>query len=91
VAGDRRTRRLIEDSRSGQHTLDPAPQPPETPDETAAPPELLETPTPQDASARLEERQKRWFRIREAAIESTENAAPTTARLAENSSSDPKA
>jgi len=90
VAGDHRTRRLTEDPSLGQRTLDPAPPAPAQPVEID-PSEVLEAPPPQHASAQLEERQKRWFRLREAAIETTKNGTPHTADTAETPSSDPKA
>jgi hypothetical protein len=89
VAGDHRTRRLKEDSSPGQRTLDPATLPAET-SPPAEPPDLLEAPPPQHSSAQLEERQKRWFRLREEAIQRTENVSDSPPDSGENSPSDPK-
>jgi hypothetical protein len=89
VAGDRRTRRLTEDASLGQRTLDPATLP-AGPPSSVEPPELLEAPPPQHSSAQLEERQKRWFRLREEAIKKTENASHSPADAGENAPSDPK-
>ncbi|MGA7860905.1 MAG: hypothetical protein WCB19_03500 [Thermoplasmata archaeon] len=90
MAGDHRARRLTEEPSRSQHTLDPAPPAPEPPVEID-PSEVLEAPPPQHASAQLEERQKRWFRLRERAMETTENARSQATDPAETPPSDPKA
>ncbi|MGC2289402.1 MAG: hypothetical protein WA688_06055 [Thermoplasmata archaeon] len=89
MAADRRTRRLIVDPSLGQRTLDPAPLVPEPPVELD-PSEVLEPPPAQHAAGRLEERQKRWFRVREAVMETAEKAARPAAKSMENQTVDPK-
>jgi hypothetical protein len=90
VAGDRRTRRLTEETPTGQRTLDPDAPLAEPPRENS-PPEMLETPAPQHAAFQLEERQRRWFRLREQAADHAEEDASTRAASAENTPADPKA
>jgi hypothetical protein len=89
VAGDRRTRRLTEDSIAGQRTLDPAAPAPEATGETD-PSEVLEPPPTQHSADQLEERQKRWFRLREKAVESADRTSATGPGPAENQAADPK-
>jgi hypothetical protein len=89
VAGDRRTRRLTEDTSPGQSTLDPSPPAVEPPAEID-PSEVLEPPPMQRSSARLEERQQRWFRMREAVMKLGDLASAPDADPAENPAPDPK-
>jgi hypothetical protein len=89
MAGDRRTRRLTDDPPSSQRTLDPAPPSPVTTG-NLDPPELLEPPPLQDSAAGLEERQRRWFQLRERAIERVEKSAKRKGASAENPPPDPK-
>jgi hypothetical protein len=89
VAGDRRTRRLIEEPVPVHQTLDHVPTAPELPVELD-PPELLDAPPAQDAAARLEERQKRWFRLREEAMKARSESAPLATDSGEQLPTDPK-
>ena len=89
MAGDRRTRRLTEDPSVGQRTLDSAPSNTEPALEVDAS-ELLEAPPPQHSASLLEERQKRWLRLRERAIETSEKEAGRTAPIGDAPPSDPK-
>jgi hypothetical protein len=73
----------------GQRTLDPAPvPPPSTVDED--PSDVLEAPPPQASSAKLEERQGRWLRLRESALETKGPGTSPAPASAKNSSPDPK-
>jgi hypothetical protein len=89
MAGDRRTRRLTDDGPPPQRTLDSATQAPE-PTPELEPPELLEPPAVQQASAQLEERQKRWFQLRERAMENSAEVSRSGSEPAGTASSDPK-
>ncbi len=91
MAGDHRTRRLTDDPPVAQRRLDAAgPSPPEAP-VVIDPSEVLEPPPSQKAGARLEERQRRWFRLREAVRETMEQPEASAAGSAEKMPSDPKA
>jgi hypothetical protein len=89
MAGDRRTRRLTDDAVPSQRTLDSATSAPDLTPELE-PPELLEPPTVQQASVQLEERQKRWFQLRERAMEKSIDVSPSASESAGTASSDPK-
>jgi len=90
MEGDYRPRRLNGDQSPRQRTLDgAAPPPAEVPTE-AGPLEVLETPPPQHAAARLEERQKRWFRLRESALNTADRAGTPAPEPAENPDTPPK-
>jgi hypothetical protein len=90
VAGDHRARRLTDSPSTEQHTLEPTPEVPSSPLEPS-PPELLEPPSPQHAAALLEDRQKRWFELRERALKTRDTQADSTSGTAAGSASDPKA
>lgn len=90
MAADRRARGLTEDASVGQRTLDAPSSLESLPETILEPDEVLEPPPPQHASARLEERQKRWFQLREAAVAIADAGATSAPGSAENSSSDPK-
>jgi hypothetical protein len=89
MAGNRRTRRLIEEAPTGQRTLDPSP-PVAEPLPEAKVAELLEPPVPQHASFKLEERQARWFQIREQASENAGTHDPAGSDSTESGATDPK-
>jgi len=91
MAGNRRTRRLRDDPPAAQRTLDAARPPAPEVSAVIDPSEVLEPPPPQQAGARLEERQRRWFRLREAARGTMEKSESSAAGPAEKSPSDPKA
>jgi hypothetical protein len=88
MAGDHRTRRLTEDPPAAQRTLDAPREMPAAPEEPVEidPSEVLEPPPPQRAGARLEERQKRWFQLRDRA----EHSARRTTDTVGDPRSDPK-
>jgi hypothetical protein len=90
VAGDHRARRLTDSPSVEQGTLEPATEVPSAPLEPS-PPELLEPPSPQQAAALLEDRQKRWFELRERALKTRDTHADSTSVMAAGSGSDPKA
>lgn len=89
MAGDRRTRRLTEDAAPSQRTLDLSTPTPELARESE-PPELLDPPAVQQAAAQLEERQKRWFQLRERAMENSVELSGSNSESEEADSSDPK-
>lgn len=90
MAGDRRTRRLIDDKVPSQRTLDSPPAAPAI-DTTSDASELLEAPPSQHAAARLEERQQRWFELRETVIGGGSTKRPSSPPATESASADPKA
>lgn len=90
MEGNRRTGRVTDGSTPGQRTLDPEPTPPAEPPVSIDPSEVLEAPPAQRASVRLEERQTRWLRQREAAEASAKEKAEAVASSAENAPADPK-
>jgi len=90
MEGDHRTRRLTESPPLGQRKLDDSPPLPPTDLVEGNPSEVLEPPPTQHAAARLEDRQKRWFRLREAAYETMENRSASTSESVVIPSADPK-
>jgi hypothetical protein len=89
MAAGQRTRPLTESAAAPVRLLDPAP-PEVQPATSPAPSRVLESLPVPPASARLEERQRRWFRIREVSIPwrgDPELGAPASA---EKTSPDPK-
>ncbi len=89
MAGDQRTRRLIDDTAPSQRTLDSAPPDP-TPPSGPGSPDLLETPGAPEATARLDDRQARWFRLREYAAEKSVDARSPTSKTKGSVVPDPK-
>lgn len=90
MAGNHRTRRLTEDRSAGQRKLEAVSSAPAEPPAAIDPSEVLEPPPPQHAAARLEVRQREWFRRRETVEEEVEKAAAPAPSSAENAGSDPK-
>lgn len=90
MAGDRRARRLIDENEPSQRTLDSPPStPPPEPGSDSS--ELLEAPPSQHAAARLEERQRRWFRLRETVAGTGTHPSTSSPPVAESDPADPKA
>jgi hypothetical protein len=88
VGADHRARRMTDPLVPPRRTLDPAPAEPPPPAQMEKS-DLLETPPAQDSAEKLNERQSRWFRLREVAIKAARRPAATANVPAENPS-DPK-